>query len=387
MKCNVDIRPLKELADIQTGPFGSQLHKEDYVEVGTPIVTVEHLGNRIFTEQNLPKVSDGDRKRLEKYLLSTGDIVFSRVGSVDRCSYVDERHSGWMFSGRCLRIRPSECINPLYLYYYFCLEEVRQFVRNIAVGATMPSINTKLLGEVPVSVPSIQTQRRIAAILSSLDDKIELNNKINANLEQQAQAVFTAWFVEEKPSVSFISLVRVLGGGTPKTGVAEFWGGEIPFFTPKDAHGIYSLETEKTLTGEGLSHCNSCLFPINTVFLTARGTVGKLTLAGRPMAMNQSCYALLGQEGYGQYFVYHLAQRVIIHLKHKANGAVFDAIVTRDFEREFVPDIKPSEAANFELKVKPLYEAILRNYEENCRLSALRDMLLPHLLSGACVMP
>lgn len=195
MKCNVDIRPLKDLADIQTGPFGSQLHKEDYVEVGTPIVTVEHLGNRIFTEQNLPKVSDGDRKRLEKYLLSTGDIVFSRVGSVDRCSYVDEWHSGWMFSGRCLRIRPSECINPLYLYYYFCLKEVRQFVRNIAVGATMPSINTKLLGEVPVSVPSIQTQRRIAAILSALDDKIELNNKINANLEQQAQALYQEWFV------------------------------------------------------------------------------------------------------------------------------------------------------------------------------------------------
>ena len=385
MKCNVDIRPLKDLADIQTGPFGSQLHKEDYVEVGTPIVTVEHLGNRIFTEQNLPKVSDGDRKRLEKYLLSTGDIVFSRVGSVDRCSYVDEWHSGWMFSGRCLRIRPSECINPLYLYYYFCLEEVRQFVRNIAVGATMPSINTKLLGEVPVSVPSIQTQRRIAAILSSLDDKIELNNKINANLEQQAQAVFTAWFAEAKPSVSFVSLVRVLGGGTPRTSVAEFWEGEIPFFTPKDVYGVYTLETEKSLTDDGLAHCNSCLFPTNTVFVTARGTVGKLTLAGRPMAMNQSCYALLGQEGYGQYFVYHLAQRVITHLKHKATGAVFDAIVTRDFESEFVPDIKPSEAANFELKVKPLYEAILHNYEENCRLSALRDMLLQRLLSGACV--
>ena len=225
MKCNVDIRPLKDLADIQTGPFGSQLHKEDYVEVGTPIVTVEHLGNRIFTEQNLPKVSDGDRKRLEKYLLSTGDIVFSRVGSVDRCSYVDERHSGWMFSGRCLRIRPSECINPLYLYYYFCLEEVRQFVRNIAVGATMPSINTKLLGEVPVSVPSIQTQRRIAAILSSLDDKIELNNKINANLEQQAQALFKAWFVDN-PDVSswqegtFADLVERAVGGD--------WGKDLP---------------------------------------------------------------------------------------------------------------------------------------------------------------
>ena len=81
------IRPLRELADIQTGPFGSQLHKEDYVEIGTPIVTVEHLGKRVFSEQNLPLVSEADKQRLSKYLLAEGDIVFSRVGSVDRCSY------------------------------------------------------------------------------------------------------------------------------------------------------------------------------------------------------------------------------------------------------------------------------------------------------------
>lgn len=128
------------------GPFGSQLHKEDYVTIGTPIVTIEHLGKRIFTEQNLPHVSEQDRNRLDKYILRTGDIVFSRVGSVDRCSFVDSEHDGWMFSGRCLRVRPTDEIYPLYLYYFFCLEETKQFVRNIAVGATMPSINTKLLG-------------------------------------------------------------------------------------------------------------------------------------------------------------------------------------------------------------------------------------------------
>lgn len=103
------------LADIQTGPFGSQLHKDDYVDDGTPIVTVEHLGNRVFTEQNLPKVSNSDKARLEKYVLRQGDIVFSRVGSVDRCSYVDEAHDGWMFSGRCLRVRPNERLDPLFL--------------------------------------------------------------------------------------------------------------------------------------------------------------------------------------------------------------------------------------------------------------------------------
>lgn len=173
---------LSALADIQTGPFGSQLHKEDYVEIGTPIVTVEHLGKRVFSEQNLPCVSDADKERLSKYVLKEGDIVFSRVGSVDRCSYVDREHDGWMFSGRCLRVRPNSEINAMFLYYFFCLDNTKEFVRNIAVGATMPSINTKLLGEIEVVFPEYATQTKIAALLSTLDSKIELNQKINDNL-------------------------------------------------------------------------------------------------------------------------------------------------------------------------------------------------------------
>lgn len=177
-----DTIKLSELAEIQTGPFGSQLHKEDYVVNGTPIVTVEHLGNRKFTEQNLPCVSDKDKERLKKYMLKTGDIVFSRVGSVDRCSYVSAEYEGWMFSGRCLRVRPCEILNSEYLYYFFSLKETKQFVRNIATGATMPSINTKFMGEVPIRVPSMEAQNKIASILWMIDDKIELNEKINNNL-------------------------------------------------------------------------------------------------------------------------------------------------------------------------------------------------------------
>lgn len=182
MNYNYVTKPLSLLADIQTGPFGSQLHKEDYVEIGTPIVTVEHLGNKRFSEQNLPCVSDEDKARLSKYILREGDVVFSRVGSVDRCSYVSNEYDGWMFSGRCLRIRPSTEIIPEYLYYYFTLETTKQFVRGIATGATMPSLNTKFMGEVPITFPSIDTQRRIIGVLGIIDKKIELNNAINDNL-------------------------------------------------------------------------------------------------------------------------------------------------------------------------------------------------------------
>ncbi|WP_299411960.1 restriction endonuclease subunit S, partial [uncultured Dialister sp.] len=182
MKYKWPIMRLATLADIQTGPFGSQLHQKDYVNEGTPIVTVEHLGNKNFTEQNLPCVSDEDRDRLKKYILQTGDIVFSRVGSVDRCSFVSKKYDGWMFSGRCLRVHPRKMLNAEYLYYFFLLESTKQFVRNIATGATMPSINTKFMGEVPVVVPPLDVQEEIVDVLRHLDDKIQLNTEINKNL-------------------------------------------------------------------------------------------------------------------------------------------------------------------------------------------------------------
>lgn len=372
---------LRDIADIQTGPFGSQLHKEDYVDIGTPIVTVEHLGNRVFTEQNLPKVSDEDKARLSKYVLKEGDIVFSRVGSVDRCSYVDAAHDGWMFSGRCLRVRPNTEVDPLYLYYFFCLEDTKQFVRNIAVGATMPSINTKLLGEVEVAYPSQTEQQKIVALFSALDDKTEINQKINDNLQQQAAALFANFYDQAETEVGFTEMIQILGGGTPKTGESSYWNGDIPFFTPKDVGFPYTLTTEKTITEEGLAHCNSRLYPINTVFVTARGTVGKVGLPGVPMAMNQSCYALVGKDTH-QLLVYFYTLKAVDRLKHKASGAVFDAITTRDFEAENIMKLSDDDTKAFLDVAEPIYQAVLNNSIENLRLSELRDSLLPKLMNG-----
>ena len=368
MKCDHTLH-LSDICDYVKDKIAiTALNRNNYVS------TESMLANKagIVRASSLPAVA-----QTQAFL--SGDVLVSNIRPYFKKIWFAKFDGGC--SNDVLVFRAKEGVSSRFLYYVLANDTFFAYSTATSKGTKMPrGDKTAIMGyEVPKITP--EEQEKITAILSALDDKIELNNKINANLEQQAQAVFTAWFAEAKPSVSFVSLVRVLGGGTPRTSVAEFWEGEIPFFTPKDVYGVYTLETEKSLTDDGLAHCNSCLFPINTVFVTARGTVGKLTLAGRPMAMNQSCYALLGQEGYGQYFVYHLTQRVITHLKHKANGAVFDAIVTRDFESEFVPDIKPSEAANFELKVKPLYEAILHNYEENCRLSALRDMLLQRLIS------
>ena len=187
---------LKEIAYSQTGPFGSQLHEYDYVAIGTPIVTVEHLGEIGFIKRNLPLVSDNDKARLIKYTLKEGDIVFSRVGSIDRCTYVTKNEEGWMFSGRCLRVRFNDKANAKYVSYYFRQRYFKEMMLNISVGATMPSLNTDLMDNIPLFLPELQTQQKIAAVLSSLDSKIELNNRINIELEAMAKTLYDYWFVQ-----------------------------------------------------------------------------------------------------------------------------------------------------------------------------------------------
>ena len=392
MKCNTTIRFLRDIADIQTGPFGSQLHKEDYVEYGTPIVTVEHLGNRQFTEQNLPKVSDSDKERLKKYVLATGDIVFSRVGSVDRCSYVDEEHNGWMFSGRCLRVRPSEEIDSLYLYYYFCREETRQFVRNIAVGATMPSINTKLLGEVPVAVPDIQIQKAVSNILSKIDDKIELNNKINANLQQQAQAIFKSWFVDFEPFQDGEFVESELGP------IPKGWrvGSVADIVNLHDSKriplsGAQRQRMEKKIypyygAASLMDYVENYIFDGIYLLLGEDGTV--MDDKGYPILqyvwgkfwVNNHAHVLTGKCGYSVESLYLLFLNTPV--KSIVTGAV-QAKISQSNLKAIQIIVPPQEVLDrFNELIQPYFSMIRQKGEENKRLENLRDTLLPKLMNG-----
>lgn len=208
-----------------------------------------------------------------------------------------------------------------------------------------------------------------------------LSFHINENLLQQASAVFDKFYEESPNQQPFTSMINVLGGGTPKTGNPDFWNGPIPFFTPKDVGTPYTFQTEKYITESGLAHCNSRLYQENTTFVTARGTVGKVSLAGTPMAMNQSCYAL-ASDTTDPLLVYFYVLKTVASLKHKASGAVFDAIVTRDFANESINRLSDDDSKLVLSIIRPMMDAIHTNSEENMRLAALRDSLLPRLMSG-----
>lgn len=385
MKCKRN--HISVCADIQTGPFGSQLHKEDYVDIGTPIVTVEHLGRKNFTEQNLPRVSDADKKRLSKYVLKEGDIVFSRVGSVDRCSFVDKAHDGWMFSGRCLRVRPNENIDPLFMYYYFCLEETKQFIRNIAVGATMPSINTKLMGEVEIVYPDIAIQKKISAILTGIDDKIELNNRINDNLQQQLFLLYDNMILSA-PKAMRAELKELCnfqeGYVNPSQTHPEYFDGDIKWLRAVDINESFIINTSRTLTTTGFESAkkSAILFQPNTIAISKSGTIGRLGIVADFMCGNRAVINIAPHNSKHLPLIYAYLKSRQREIPDMAVGSVQKNLYVSILEPLVVNLPEQETLTSFCNAGQSILDAICNNCKENNTLAALRDTLLPKLMSG-----
>jgi len=384
---------LGEIADVQTGPFGSQLHMSDYQNEGTPIITVEHLGDNRIIHNNLPLVGDEDKNRLSKYVLSEGDIVFSRVGSVDRRAYVSANEDGWMFSGRCLRVRPSEEVDSKYLSYYFGLEDFKETIRRIAVGATMPSINTSILSNVVVTLPSLDEQHRIASILTFLDDKIDLLRRENATLEAMAETLFRQWFVveakdewEERP---LSKCIKLIGGGTPKTSEERFWNGNVCWLSGGDIannHKSFVSSSEKFISEDGLNNSSAKLLPENAMVVSARGTVGKYCLLIKPMAFSQSNYGIIPVFDNCYFYTYLLVAYHIDELQSAAYGSVFDTITTKTFEGVTVLLPKDnSYVLEFEKMIDPYFKKMKNNNKQIQTLIQTRDGLLPRLMGDSSI--
>ncbi len=190
---------LGDVADIQTGPFGSQLHSSDYVPVGIPSIMPTNIGTRLeINRNNIACITEDDAQRLVKYLVKDGDIVYSRRGDVEKCAFITKNESGWLCGTGCLRVRfISDEVSPNFCAYYLSTDEMKGWVSGNAVGTTMPNLNSSILRRLPLSLPSLPEQKAIAAVLTSLDDKIDLLHRQNLTLEAMAETLFRQWFVVE----------------------------------------------------------------------------------------------------------------------------------------------------------------------------------------------
>ena len=374
------------ISEISMGPFGSNIKVECFVDDGIPVLNGSNLEGFVLKEESFRYVTEEKADSLGKANAHRGDVVITHRGTLGQIVFIpqDSMHDRYVISQSQFRVRCNERILPEYLVYYFHTRIGQHKLLSNASQVGVPALAraSTTFQTIEIEVPDVEIQRKIVGILETLRRKIEINNNINENLEQQAQALFKDMIADVQEQVPFTSVIQVLGGGTPKTGNQEYWNGEIPFFTPKDVGNPYVLTTEKSITPFGLDNCNSRLYPVNTVFLTARGTVGKVSLAGVPMAMNQSCYALAGKDGLHPIIVYHYVLETVKALKHKASGAVFDAIITRDFDTESVPALTSEQIESYIAVAEPIYSEILNRTLENQRLSTLRDTLLPQLMNG-----
>lgn len=186
--------------NIQTGPFGSQLHASDYRPTGVPSIMPQNLGDNRVVVDGIARIAERDASRLRRYLVREGDIVYSRRGDVTRRALIGSREDGWLCGTGCLRVRLGKNgVDPRYASYYLGHPAVRDWIVRHAHGATMPNLNTAILSACPFVVPPSSVQRAIARILGTLDDKIELNRRMNKTLDVMARGLFQSWFLDFEP--------------------------------------------------------------------------------------------------------------------------------------------------------------------------------------------
>ena len=383
---NYNTYPIADLIDeIAMGPFGSNIKVDCFVDKGIPVLNGSNLEGFELSEKSFRYVTEEKADSLKKANAYKGDVVITHRGTLGQIVYIPQtaQRDRYVISQSQFRVKCNKKVLPEYFVYYFHTPIGQHKLLSNASQVGVPALArpSSTFQKIEIEIPDLETQKKVVKLIGSLQTRIKTNAEINDNLQQQAAALFANFYDQAETEVGFTEMIQILGGGTPKTGESSYWNGDIPFFTPKDVGFPYTLTTEKTITEEGLVHCNSRLYPINTVFVTARGTVGKVGLPGVPMAMNQSCYALVGKDTH-QLLVYFYTLKAVDRLKHKASGAVFDAITTRDFEAENIMKLSDDDTKAFLDVAEPIYQAVLNNSIENLRLSELRDSLLPKLMNG-----
>lgn len=369
------------------------------------------LHNHFFIKKSEKMISD-------KGLASIAGCTLNGISILVGCIGWDMGNVG-IVNGKCATNQQINAItniwkkyNPLYVYYW--LKTKKDFLFQQASVTRTPILNKSKFSDIRISLPTERlAQDKVVDFITTIDAKIDCNNRINAELEAMAKTLYDYWFVQfdfpdasgkpykssggkmtysatlkrEIPAgwddSSILAVADLLGGGTPTKKKPEFWGGDIPFFTPTDADGtIFKFSTADYITEDGLKGSSTKRFGMHTVFITARGSVGRLVLAGVDMAMNQSCYALRAKPGISHVFLFFLAKELIHHLQVKSSGSIFDSIVSNDIELTNLAIPKGEVIEKFASVVEPAFEKIANNTKENQQLTQLRDWLLPLLMNG-----
>jgi len=427
-----DIKALTKNA-LAMGPFGSNIKSDFFVPDGVPVVRGNNLNADRFNDNDFVFLTEEKADELSSANAFLDDIVFTHRGTLGQVGIIpkNSKYARYVVSQSQMKLTcDKKRVDPYFIFYFFRSPIGQHRLLQNTSTTGVPAISRPLtsLRNIEIPLPPLPEQHAIAHILGTFDDKIELNRRMNATLEAMARAIFKSWFVDFDPVRakmegrepagmdaetaalfpdefeefdgrevpagwrvgSLTDVVDILGGGTPKTTIEKYWGGQIPWFSVVDAPDttdVFVIDTERRITELALNNSSARILPVGTTIITARGTVGKTALTAVSMAMNQSCYGLLGKDGYGPFFTYFLTRSVLSILRQNVHGSVFDTITRQTLKNTYIT-IPPKEVCEaFERQVGPLLKSIECNVFESRTLAALRDTLLPRLISGEIRVP
>ena len=412
--------------------------KKTYLQEGPfALIRSQNVYNDGFHREGLALISDEQADDLRNVEVLQEDVLLNITGdSVARVCQVDPAILPARVNQHVAIVRPDPTkLDARFLRYYLASPHVQSMLLSWAdSGSTRKALTKQMIEFFEVSAPvDVSEQRAIAHILGTLDDKIELNRRMNETLEEMARALFKSWFVDFDPvrakmggrwrrgqslpgmpadlydlfpdrlvdselgeipagwEVGVLDdVIELLSGGTPKTTVAEYWDGEIPWYTAKDAPSpsdVFVLDTERKITIKGVENSATKILPAGTTVITARGTVGKLACLGTTMSMNQTCYGIRGVVGYPDFFTYLNIRLTVDELRQRTHGTIFDTITRQTFKLIDTAIPTPEAACAFESVIEPVMSRILCNLHTSLTLTALGDWLLPNLVSGEMYFP
>ena len=363
------------------------------VDVGVPVIKVNNIISGLSNIELLEKTTTDIDARYTRTRLVGGELVISLVGSVGKTAIVPKTFAGCNLVRATGLIDIKDEILAKWVKYYIDSPQGQAYINSNVNTTVQVTLNIKSLSDMPIPLPDHAIREKIVAILSSIDDKIELNRRINANLEQQAQALYKSWFVDFEPFGGKMpedwregrlgEICTCYLGGTPSRTKSEYWSGNIPWINSGEVNKFRIIEGSEYITELGLKKSATKLLPKKTTVLAITGaTLGQVSLLEIDSCANQSVIGILENKCIPYEFIYPLIKNDIDKIIRHQTGGAQQHINKNNIESHsvIIPDTKTME--QYKAIQAPVYNLIANKCFENLRLAQLRDTLLPKLMSG-----
>lgn len=391
---------------IHTGPFGSQLHAEDYVAQGIPCIMPANMRDNRVDLSNISFISDEDAQRLSKYLVKEGDIVYSRRGNVTLKALIRKNEAGYFCGTGCLLLRPGNLLDSDYLTYYLSTPKIQSWIISQAIGATMPNLNTGTLSRIPFSGPEKSVQKKISSALRAIDDKLEINNRINAELEAMAKTLYDYWFVQfdfpdanGKPYKTSggkmeynTTLKREIPAGwavNTLSQIANITMGQSPAGESYNEDGIGTLFFQGSTdfgwlfpTPRQYTTSPARMAKKGDILLSVRAPVGDMNIANADCCIGRGLAALNSKSSSDGFLFYVMKYFKQVFDRRNAEGTTFGSMTKDDLHSLQVVCPEPGLLKRYDDIVSEYNKMIFTRSLENQDLTKLRDWLLPLLMNG-----